>query len=145
MSIGVPCALLGGSFGVRSAQVDGASVLGFEACEKFHEAHFGPVACGSRVARNEGAMASVLGGDQTDMGVVRQCGVAETSEGNEGIILRGHDQSGHEDVRHNPQRARPGVIIGGAKEAAVLRGNRIVEFAHRMNSCERGQVKIPRK
>src|ERR1700680_4588325 len=115
------------------------------ACEKLHDARFGPEARVSRVARNEGAMTSAFRRDYADVCIARKHGIRKTCERDEWVILRGHDQSGHADFARDAQRAGPGVVVGSVTEAAIFRGDRAVKFAQRSHSRHRAEIEFSRK
>ena len=94
---------------------------------------FGPVAVvaggGVRLGE-EGAVASVLGFDEGDVGIGGDRFVGLGGDADEGVVEGVEDQRGDGDAVQHARGGGAGVVVFGAGEAGVERGDAVVEGAH---------------
>src|SRR5258706_7599602 len=78
----------------------------------------------------ESAVAAVRGLDESDIGIGGELGARFVAEADERIVRRVQDERGDGDVFEDARGAGAGVVIVGAGEAGVGRGDLVVEAAH---------------
>ncbi len=103
---------------------------------KFDDAGFGPEAFVTRGVGDESAVAAVFGGDELDIAIAADAGIAEGVKGDEGIVLSGDEEGGDANGGDDASGGGAVVVIVGVAETAVRSGDFVVEFADAANFVE---------
>jgi hypothetical protein len=79
---------------------------------------------------DERAVTAVPGDHDRDIGIPRDCGIAERLRRHERIVFRGQDQRRHADPVDHTHRAGAVVVISRVAEAVMRRRVRFIELTH---------------